>query len=339
LKRLKILKTYPRFLCFLVFLLGAMSGIALYWGSTDLSKSSWELFGRVRVLRVALAAVAGASLAVSGVLMQGLFRNPLASPSILGVNSGAIFGGQFALLFYYSFKAYFGVNFPETFILPCGIFLGAGLVLLLLLFFLRFFHTDSRDLLMLLLVGVMLGNFFTALAGCITVFGINDWALQRSILSMAYGSLDGKGLDRLLLAIPLFLGAFLAALCWARPLDLLLSGEEEALAFGLSVRQTQTWVLIWSAVFVTVAIVVGGGATFVGLVIPHLLRLFTGPTHLKLIPASALVGATFLIACDWICRLPAFASQGELPLSTVTAILGAPLFLYLFLKEIPKNFY
>lgn len=305
--------------------------LALFLGTTDFAKMNWETFWQVRGIRVALAAIAGASLAVAGTLMQGLFRNPLASPSIAGVNSGGIFGGQVALISYITFSEYFPAGVYEEMFLPLGVFCGAGFVLFILLLFLKWLKSEADDLLMILLIGLMLSNFFSALTGIVTLVALDDWALNRSVLAFSYGQLDGKGFNHLLLSLPLFLGGFFAALRWSRPLDLLLSGEEEAISLGVPLRQARRWILVWTSVLVTAAVAVGGGVAFVGLVVPHFMRLLTGANHRRLVPASALGGAIFLMICDLISRLPYFVS--ELPLGSVTAIFGAPLFLYLFFKD------
>lgn len=310
-----------------VLFLGTLSG-ALYFGSTPIQEMTWETFVQVRLIRVVLAAIAGASLAVAGALMQGLFRNPLASPSIAGVNAGGIFGGQIALLLHQSLYPLFAHDIPEEMFLPLGVFCGSGFVLFLLLSFLKWMKTESEDLLMILLIGLMLSNFFSALTGIITLIVSSDWAMHRSVIAFSYGHLDGKGLHHLLLTLPLFFGGFLASLLWSRSLDLMLSGEEEASSLGVDLRYARRWILIWTSILVTAAVSVGGGVAFVGLVIPHLMRLWTGSKHQSLIPCSAMGGAIFLMGCDLISRLPCWGS--ELPLGSITAIIGAPLFIYLF---------
>ncbi|MEK7486065.1 MAG: iron ABC transporter permease [Planctomycetota bacterium] len=307
--------------------LGAMF-CALLFGSTPVQEMSWNTFIQVRLIRVLLAAIAGASLAVAGALMQGLFRNPLASPSIAGVNAGGIFGGQIALLLHQSLYPFLARKLPEEMFLPMGVFVGSGFVLFLLLSFLKWMRTESEDLLMILLMGLMLSNFFSALTGIITLIVSSDWALHRSVIAFSYGHLDGKGLNHLLLTLPLFLGGFFASMLWSRSLDLMLSGEEEATSLGVDLRHSRRWILTWTSILVTAAVSVGGGVAFVGLVVPHFMRLWAGSKHQRLIPFCAIGGAIFLMSCDLISRLPLWAA--ELPLGSITAIIGAPLFIYLF---------
>ncbi|MAQ16141.1 MAG: iron ABC transporter [Sandaracinus sp.] len=277
----------------------------------------------LRGARLVAGFLAGAALAVSGVMVQGLFRNPLASPSILGTTAGASLGGQLALLL--AQLAGFGVSHPEL-LVPFGCLAGALLSLAVLLVFVR----RASDRLTLLLVGFVLGSLFLSLGGLVTSVAQERWELGRAVVAFALGSLGGVGTRQVLFAAPLVLGGFVAALLWARPLDLLLSGEAEARSLGVDVHRVRRWVVVWVSLLVAASVSMSGSIAFVGLVAPHALRPFVGELHRRLLPAAALAGGAFVVLCDVAAR--ALPSRGEVPLGVVTGLVGAPLFLFLLFR-------
>jgi iron complex transport system permease protein len=311
----------------LLFVLLLIAGVlAVLVGSGDLTDPDLrDTFLKLRGFRLAASFLAGAALAVGGVVVQGLFRNPLASPSVLGTTAGASFGGQVALLSYG--VAGVGSQFlvPEM-IVPFGCFLGALGALAVLLFFVRV----TQDLLALLLTGFVLSALFLSLSGLLTSIAQETWELGRAIVSFSLGSVSGTGPRQLAFALPLVLAALVASWLWGRPLDLLLSGEEEALSMGANVDAVRWWSAVWVSVLVASAVSVGGNVGFVGLVVPHMLRPFAGTKHQLLIPAAALGGGIFLVTCDVLARL--IPSRSEIPLGVVTGLIGAPLFLLLLLR-------
>jgi iron complex transport system permease protein len=310
----------------LIFLLIVAGALAVLVGSGDLSDPELrDTFLKLRGYRLAAAFLAGAALAVGGVVVQGLFRNPLASPSVLGTTAGASFGGQVALLAYGVAGVGTNLVVPEM-IVPIGCFLGALAALAILLLFLRI----TEDLLALLLTGFVLSALFLSLSAFVTSIAQETWELGRAVVSFSLGSVSGTGPRQLAFALPLVMTALLASWFWGRSLDLLLSGEEEAQAMGANVEAVRWWSAIWVSVLVAGAVSVGGNVGFVGLVVPHMLRPFTGTKHQRLIPAAALAGGTFLVACDIIARV--IPSRSEIPLGVVTGLIGAPLFLLLLIR-------
>lgn len=300
--------------------------LAVLVGSGDLSDPVLrDTFLKLRGFRLAAAFLAGAALAVGGVVVQGLFRNPLASPSVLGTTAGASFGGQVALLAYGATGTGAAFVVPEM-IVPVGCFLGALAALAVLLLFLRVTH----DLLALLLTGFVLSALFLSLSAFVTSIAQETWELGRAVVSFSLGSVSGTGPRQLAFALPLIGAALLASWFWGRSLDLLLSGEEEAQSMGANVGAVRWWSAIWVSVLVAGAVSVGGNVGFVGLVVPHMLRPFAGTKHQRLIPAAALAGGIFLVACDVVARL--VPSRSEMPLGVVTGLIGAPLFLLLLIR-------
>ncbi len=277
----------------------------------------------LRAARLCAALLAGAALAAGGVVVQGLFRNPLASPSILGTTAGAALGGQVALVV--GQVVAIDAVAPEM-LVPIGCLIGALFSLAILLGFLRV--TD--DLLALLLTGFILSSLFLSLSGFLTSLAQDDWQVGRAVVAFSLGGVSATGWRHVLFALPLVLVGLVAAWGWGRPLDLLLSGEDEARSLGVDVRPVRWWTAIWVSVLVAAAVSVGGNVAFVGLVVPHVLRPFAGVSHRKLLPAAALAGASFVAACDVLTR--AIPSRGEIPLGVVTGLVGAPVFLILLLR-------
>jgi iron complex transport system permease protein len=319
----------PLLITTLLLLIAIASGLVLGHGSLS-DPALREAFLALRGVRMACAGLAGAALAVAGALMQGLFRNPLASPSVLGTSAGAALGGQLVLLLHAGIASSLPLWLSPELVLPLGCLAGAGLSLVILLMVVeRVLRSGGDAMIAVLLTGFLLGSAFAALGALATWLGQSSWEIGRTLIAFTLGGVDGKGLRHVFLALPLVLIGIAAAIAWSRHLDVLLSGEEEAAALGVDVATARRWILIWTAVLTGIATAIGGGIAFVGLIVPHVLRPWTGVNHQRLIPACAVGGAAFLIACDTLCRsLPG----GELPLGVVTGLLGVPLFLGLVLR-------
>ncbi len=312
----------------LILLLVLTAVAALTTGHANLSDLRLRntLLG-LRLGRLLGAFIAGSALAVGGVLVQGLFRNPLASPSVIGTTAGAAFGGKVALLLYegVAISAPMMALPPDMF-LPFGCIAGAFASLLILLVVDR----SRDDLVVLLLTGFLLSALFLSLSGFLTSIAQERWELGRAILAFTLGDVSGVGPRQLLLATPLLLGGVVAAWVWGRSLDLMLSGEEEAATLGVDVAAVRRWVVVWTAILTGAAVAIGGTVGFVGLIVPHALRPFLGSQHRRLVPAAALLGGTFLAACDVLTR--ALPSRSEIPLGVITGLIGAPLFMVLLIR-------
>jgi iron complex transport system permease protein len=286
-------------------------------GDEELRNTLLEL----RAMRLAACVLIGSGLAVSGVIMQGLFRNPLADPGVIGASAGSLFGGMVAV-----FLAYFFAHIPAIVVLPLGCIAGGLLTLYLILLA----SGRSGDHLTVLLTGVALGMFFASLGAALSAWAQRDFELARSLMVFAFGSVDAKGMEHLLLATPLVFGAIFAAWRWSNALDLLLSGEEEAASLGVDLHKTRRWLIVWATLPVAGAVAIGGNVAFVGLVVPHLLRGFIGPQHRLLIPCSALGGGLFVLACDILSRI--LPTEGEMPIGVISGLVGAPIFLHLLFR-------
>lgn len=312
----------------LALIVVAAFGLSLRVGAGDLGDAALrEVFLSLRGARALACLLAGSALAVAGVLVQGLFRNPLASPDILGTTAGANLGGRIAiLLFQPLLVATGGVVSPDV-LLPLGCLIGAAGSLALLVVFVR----QDSDSVVLLLVGFILGSLFLSVASFVTSIAQESWEVGRAVVAFALGSVSGTSLRTIALCTPLVLVGTLAAFGWGRTLDVLLSGEEEARTLGVDVRATRTWVVIWVSVLTSAAVTLAGSIAFVGLIVPHVLRPIVGSTHRGLVPAAALLGGAFTVLCDVAAR--SFPTRAEVPLGVVTGLLGAPVFLWLLLRQ------
>jgi iron complex transport system permease protein len=278
---------------------------------------------RVRLPRVILAALVGASLATAGTLFQALLRNPLADPYVLGVSGGAALGGILAL----SAGGVLGFGYAAV---PPASFAGAVATLLLLLAVAG--RRGRLSPTTLLLTGVV----FNAFASAAIVFLASSAGLAEGarIFLWLIGNLSDARAE-VAGAVAGFLALGLAcALPFARALNLLALGEEPAAQLGVPVEAVRRLLLVATSLMVGAAVSVSGLIGFVGLIIPHLLRLAVGPDHRLLVPAAALGGAAFLVVCDTAART--VLSGRELPVGAITALVGGPLFLFL-LRRAPRG--
>lgn len=283
----------------------------------------------IRLPRVLLSLTVGCGLAISGALMQGLFRNPLADPSLVGVSSGAAFGAASAIVLGSSIVA------PTTAAIlgPAVVMLSAfcgGLVATLIVY--RFATKQGRtSVTTMLLAGIAINALCQAGVGSFVLFA--DDAQLRDLTFWTLGSLGGATWGTLAIAVPLVGSVVAAAPSLARALNALLLGESEAQHLGIRTQHVKRIVVVLAALAVGGVTAIVGVIGFVGLVAPHLVRLVLGPDHRALLPISALTGAVLLVGADLISRV--LLAPVEIPIGIVTAFAGAPFFLWLLLRERP----
>ncbi len=305
-----------------------VAAASLFVGAADISETT--ISGTVlslRLTRVIAAGLAGAALGVGGVIVQGLFRNPLGSPEIIGTTSGANFGGHLVLLLFETLLAGHVAEYVKpTMFMPLGCVAGALAALLIVLWVIE----RRDDIVVVIVVGFLLTSLFASMDGVITSIAQERWELARAMLAFTLGDVSGATPRQILLALPMIGFGIVAACFWARSLDLLLSGEEEAATLGVHVPTVRRWCVVWTALLTAGAVSLGGNVGFVGLVVPHVLRRYVGVGHRALMPMAAIVGAAFLMGCDLIVRI--VPSRSELPLGVVTGLIGAPIFFTLLMK-------
>ncbi|HKP38267.1 MAG TPA: iron ABC transporter permease [Pyrinomonadaceae bacterium] len=280
------------------------------------------IFFRLRVPRVVMAGLVGASLATVGAALQALFRNPLAEPFTLGVSGGASLGASIAIAFGLG-AAFAGL--PLIFIAG---FAGATVSVVLVY---RLARSGGGVILpgALLLAGVVLN--LSASAGVLIIQYLASYGRSLQILRWLIGSLDVVGFDLIWKMLIFLIPGWLVLLGHARDLHLLATGEESAASLGVDVRRTERMVFAASSLIVAVTVSVGGTIGFVGLIVPHAARLLFGQDVRVLLPASFLLGAAFLILADTLARV--VISPTELPVGAITALLGGPVFLILMRRQ------
>lgn len=324
-RRLPFVITILGSLLLLAFFLGISLGssgisfaeiIRVFKGQVDPDSVSATIVWQIRFPRVALAAVVGATLALGGVVFQALLRNSLAEPYILGVSGGSAIGAIIAMLVGFA-------PFPGVALSSFG---GSMLVLALVLMLAAGKSVMRRD--SLLLGGVMMN----ALCGAVIMFliSLTKNTQVHHILFWLMGDLSMFSIEQL----PLFLSVlpcFLIIFIMARPMNLLLMGRENAAVLGVNVKFVTNLLLVATTFMVSVAVCNSGLIGFVGLVIPHILRLAIGSDHRLLVPASILGGASYLIICDLLAR--SMPTGGEMPVGIITALIGAPLFILLLWRS------
>jgi iron complex transport system permease protein len=304
--------------------------VGLYIGYQPLSIAAIQtdpiaraVFLRLRLPRVIMAGLVGASLAMVGAALQALFRNPLADPFTLGVSGGASLGASVAIAFGLGLNL---VGVPFIFI---AAFIGAAISVLLVY---RLARSGGGVMLpgALLLSGVVLN--LSASAGVLVIQYLASYGRALQILRWLIGSLDVVGFDLIWKMLVFLIPGWLVLVAHARDLHLLATGEEESAAsLGVDVRRTERMVFLASSLIVAVTVSVGGAIGFVGLIIPHAARLVFGQDVRVLLPASFLLGAAFLILADTLARVA--ISPGELPVGAITALMGGPVFLLLLKRQ------
>ncbi|MEL6734730.1 MAG: iron ABC transporter permease [Pseudomonadota bacterium] len=295
-------------------------------GLSDIGSRDRLILESIRFPRVAMGILVGAALAVSGAVMQGLFRNPLADPGIIGVSAGASLGAVSIIVLgatvLQPLVTAFGV-----FALPMAAFCGA-LSVTLVLYGLST-RGGSTSIATLLLGGIALGAFAAALTGVFVY--IADDAQLRDLTFWSLGSLAGATWAKTYSITPVVIATVLLSPFLARGLDAIAMGEATAHHVGISVQSFKRVAIVGVAAATGAAVAVSGGIGFVGIIVPHLLRLIMGPNNRHLLIASALLGASLLLFCDTISRV--IVAPSELPIGIVTALIGSPFFMWILLSR------
>lgn len=277
----------------------------------------------VRLPRIIVGVLSGGALAVAGAALQGLFRNPLAGPGVIGTSAGAACGAVLVLMT--------GLAAHSALWLPLASFAG-GLLALCLAYGMAT-SGGKTPLTALILSGVACGAFFGAMTSLLISLRFEDWQVASEVVFWMMGGLDSRSWVHVWIALPFVaLGAGLVFFR-SRELDLMLTGDESAQTLGADAEWTKRTVLVGAAMLTGASVAVSGILAFVGLVVPHMVRLVVGPLHRHLLPLAMLAGGGFLVACDIIAR-SAFA-PAEVRLGVVTSACGAPFFAWLLLTRKP----
>ena len=294
-----------------------MQILAVLSGHADQYPTLSDIVWRIRLPRVMLAALVGATLSLGGLVFQALLRNPLAEPYILGISGGSAVGAIIGIIL--GMSLFPGVAFFA--------FAGSMATLLLVLVIASTRSAMKKDT--LILAGVMVNAFCSSVI--IFLLSLTQDSRLHNILFWLMGDLSLSDTHRTLILLVTLLPCFAVLFLLARPMNILLMGEEMAANMGVDVRLIPLVLLVVTSFMVSVVVCQTGLLGFVGLVMPHLLRLLFGPDHRVLVPACILGGGAYLILSDLLAR--SLPSQGEMPVGVITAMIGAPLFIFLLRRS------
>ncbi|WP_085248015.1 FecCD family ABC transporter permease [Gilliamella mensalis] len=313
--------------CFLLALIllsancGSLNLSITHLMNMPLDDPLWNIWLNIRMPRIILAVVVGMALASSGAVMQGLFRNPLADSGLLGISSGAALMVGLSILF--------PAIFPPIMMLygkMVAAFVGSLLICLLI----YIYSLNSQcNLAKMVLLGVAINAIIGAIMGCLSY--ISDEVQLRQISLWSMGNLGKGSWDLVLVAVSFIAPALFAVFKLAHHLNILQLGDEDAHYLGINVQRIKRYLLLLCAVLIGTSVAVSGIIAFVGLVVPHMIRLKVGANHRWLLPASALGGACLLLLADTFART--LVAPTEIPVGLFTSLIGGPYFLWLILKH------
>ena len=276
----------------------------------------------IRIPRVLLAGFVGAALSISGACLQGIFRNPLAEPGLIGVSAGAALGAATSIVI----GNYIFPEFLIKYMIPISAMAGSMFVIFILFLITKNFGYNSVTY--LLLAGIAINAFVGVGIGILTY--ISDESELRGLTFWTMGSFGGASWEMIAPCIIIILSIIFWKISFSRNLDIIQLGENEAYRIGVNVKKLKIHIIISSAIIVGIGVSLSGMIGFVGLIIPHMVRIMGGYNHKYILISSALLGAVLLMNSDMLCRI--MIQPAELPVGLITSALGAPFFLWLIFK-------
>lgn len=284
-----------------------------------LEDSTVYIIWNIRFPRIIVSLFIGGMLSIAGVTYQGILKNPMADPFVLGISSGAALGATIGIISKISFNI-LGLNF-----ISIMAFAGALLVIFIVYNIARI--KNEIPVTTLLLSGIAMSQFLTAILS--TIMMLNDRDLNK-IFFWTMGSLSGKGWESIINILPYAGLGIVILMYYAKDMDILLLGDESAKNLGVEADRVKKIILVTASVITAASVSVSGIIGFVGLIVPHIVRMFIGPRHIKLLPLSFVTGGGLMVICDTIAR--SIIAQ-EIPVGIITAILGGPFFIYILKKK------
>ena len=293
----------------------------------ECQKPSWQFIVlESRLPQAITATLCGAALAVSGLLLQTAFRNPLAGPSVFGINSGAGLGVALVMLLYGGGLSVGSLQLSGFAAILLAAFIGALAVMGIIFFF----STLVRNHVMLLIVGIMTGYISNAAISLLNFFATDEGV--KSYMVWGMGSFGGVSMANMPIFATITIIGLIGALLLIKPLNALLLGDRYAENLGVDIIWTRNWLLIVTGLLTAVTTAFCGPVAFIGLAVPHIARLLlTTDNHRVLLPATILCGAVTALVCNLVCYLP--GESGVIPLNAVTPLMGAPVIIYVITKE------
>jgi len=324
----------------LALAVAVLFALNLLWGSVSIpagdvwrillgdktEKASWQFIVLQSRLPQALAAMlCGAALAVSGLLLQTAFRNPLAGPSVFGINSGAGLGVAVVMLFLGGGLSVGSVSISGFAAILAAAFIGAMAVMMLIFFF----STLVRNSVMLLIIGIMIGYLSNSAISLLNFFATDEGV--KSYMVWGLGSFGGVSMTNMPVFATVTLAGLVGAMTLMKPLNALMLGEQYAENLGVNILRVRHWLLIITGILTAITTAFCGPVAFIGLAVPHIARLLlTTDNHRQLLPATLLCGAVVALVCNLICYLP---GGGVIPLNAVTPLIGAPVIIYVIVQR------
>ncbi len=290
-------------------------------------KASWQyIVLQSRLPQAMTAMLCGAALAVSGLLLQTAFRNPLAGPSVFGINSGAGLGVALVMLLLGGGLSIGSVSISGFAAVLTAAFIGAMLVMLLIFFF----STLVRNNVMLLIIGIMIGYISNSAISLLNFFATDEGV--KSYMVWGLGSFGGVSMANMPVFALVTLVGLAGALLLMKPLNALMLGDRYAENLGVNILKVRNWLLIVTGILTAITTAFCGPVAFIGLAVPHIARLIlTTDNHRQLLPATLLCGAVVALLCNLICFLP--GEKGVIPLNAVTPLIGAPVIIYVIARR------
>lgn len=300
--------------------------LRILMGEEDV-KPSWRyIILDARLPQALTAILCGGALAASGLMLQTAFRNPLAGPSIFGINSGAGLGVALVMLFLGGSISAGSVSLSGFVAVLVAAFIGAMLVMMLIFFF----STIVRNHVMLLIIGIMIGYISNSAISLLNFFATDEGV--RSYMVWGMGSFGGVSMKMMPVFASITLLGLVGSLLLIKPLNALMLGDRYAENLGINIIQTRNWLLIVTGILTAITTAFCGPVAFIGLAVPHIARLLlTTDNHRSLLPATILMGGVIALLCNLITILP--GENGVIPLNAVTPIMGAPVIIYVILKR------
>ena len=291
------------------------------------AKASWQFIVlESRLPQAITATLCGAALAVSGLMLQTAFRNPLAGPSVFGVNSGAGLGVALVMLFLGGGLSVGSVSITGFAAILLAAFVGAMTVMAIIFFF----STLVRNSVMLLIIGIMIGYISSSAISLLNFFATDEGV--KSYMVWGMGSFGGVSMDNMPVFVIVSLAGLMGALLLIKPLNALMLGDRYAENLGVNILRVRNWLLIVTGLLTAITTAFCGPVAFIGLAVPHIARLLlTTDNHRQLLPATLLCGSVVALVCNLICYLP--GESGVIPLNAVTPLIGAPVIIYVIARK------
>lgn len=293
----------------------------------ETAKASWQfIILESRLPQAITATLCGAALAVSGLMLQTAFRNPLAGPSVFGVNSGAGLGVALVMLFLGGGLSVGSVSITGFAAILLAAFVGAMTVMTIIFFF----STLVRNSVMLLIIGIMIGYISNSAISLLNFFATDEGV--KSYMVWGMGSFGGVSMANMPVFAIVTLAGLLGALLLIKPLNALMLGDRYAENLGVNILRVRNWLLIVTGLLTAITTAFCGPVAFIGLAVPHIARLLlTTDNHRQLLPATLLCGSVVALVCNLICYLP--GESGVIPLNAVTPLIGAPVIIYVIARK------